>query len=35
MIRSGDTNKSLYYKDMAKEILSRLWDRKIEEEIRF
>jgi nucleotide-binding universal stress UspA family protein len=30
----GDTGKSLYYKNMAKEILSRLWDRKIEEEIR-
>jgi universal stress protein E len=32
--KTGDTSKSIYYKDMAKEILSRLWDRKIEEEIR-
>jgi len=30
----NDTNKSLYYENMAKEILSKLWDRKIEEEIR-
>jgi universal stress protein E len=32
--KTGDARKSMYYKDMAKEILSRLWDRKIEEEIR-
>jgi universal stress protein E len=32
--KTGDARKSIYYKDMAKEILSRLWDRKIEEEIR-
>lgn len=31
---TGDANKSLYYKNMAKEILSKLWDRKIEDEIR-
>jgi nucleotide-binding universal stress UspA family protein len=30
----GDKNKSLTYENMAKEILSKLWDRKIEEEIR-
>jgi len=32
--KSGDTNKSLFYENMAKEILSKLWDKKIEEEIR-
>jgi universal stress protein E len=32
--KTGDARKSMFYKDMAKEILSRLWDRKIEEEIR-
>jgi nucleotide-binding universal stress UspA family protein len=32
--KTGDVAKSHYYKNMAKEILSRLWDRKIEEEIR-
>lgn len=30
----GDTEKSLYYKDMATEILQKTWDKKIEEEIR-
>lgn len=30
----GDTTKSLYYEKMAKEILSKLWDRKIDKEIR-
>lgn len=30
----GDNGQSLYYENMAKKILSRLWDRKIEEEIR-
>ncbi len=30
----GDTDKSIFYENMAKEILSKLWDRKIEEEIR-
>lgn len=30
----GDTSKSLFYQNMAKEILSKLWDRKIEAEIR-
>ncbi len=29
-----DAGKLHYYKNMAKEIMSRLWDRKIEEEIR-
>ncbi|MDP2237736.1 MAG: universal stress protein [Bacteroidales bacterium] len=32
--KTGDAVKSLYYKNMAKEILSKLWDRKIEVEIR-
>jgi universal stress protein E len=32
--KSGDKNKSLYYQNMVKEILTKLWDRKIEEEIR-
>jgi len=30
----GDPNKSLFYENMAKEILTKLWDRKIEAEIR-
>jgi universal stress protein E len=30
----GDTNKSQYFENMAKQILTNLWDRKIEEEIR-
>lgn len=30
----NDTKKPLFYENMAKEILSRLWDRNIEEEIR-
>jgi len=29
--KTGDTGKSQYYKKMADEIISRLWDRKIEE----
>jgi nucleotide-binding universal stress UspA family protein len=32
--KSGDKNKSLYYQNMVKKILTKLWDRKIEEEIR-
>jgi tetratricopeptide (TPR) repeat protein len=30
----GDTGKSLYYSNMATEILMKTWDKKIEEEIR-
>jgi len=30
----GDVNKSEFYMKMTKEILSKIWDRKIEEEIR-
>ena len=30
----GDEHKSAYYENMAKDILARLWDIKIEAEIR-
>jgi nucleotide-binding universal stress UspA family protein len=32
--KTGDLAKAKYYDDMAKELLARLWDKKIEQEIR-
>lgn len=32
--KTGDLAKANYYDDMAKELLARLWDKKIEQEIR-
>lgn len=32
--KQGDTKKSLFYENMEKEIFSKLWDKKIEEDIR-